>query len=199
MKNLIKIFLIISLGFSSVFALNKDEIKPKMAEKIDNVLVILGKKELTNDQKGEQIIKIIDEVFDYNLMAMLSLGKQTWVSINSQQRAEFTELFEEKLKKSYIDKLKLYNDQKVKIIGLKDHQGSRAQLQTELLGKDKTYQINYNFYENRKDKQWYIYDVDLVGVSIIKTYQLQFNGQLKEKTFDELLEELKDSLANETK
>ena len=59
---------------------------------------------------------------------------------------------------------------------------------TELLGKDGVYKINYNFYNKSKDsEQWLIYDVDLVGVSIIQTYRQQFAGLLKEKTFDEML------------
>lgn len=197
MKNLIKIFLTLAIICSSSFALKKDEIKPVMTQKIDNVLLILEKKDLTTDQKGEEIIKIIDEVFDYNLMSMISLGKQTWTSITPAQQQEFTKVFERKLKKSYIEKLELYNDQKVKILGLEEYKGSRQQLQTELVGKDETYQINYNFYDKKGD--WLIYDVDLVGVSIIQTYRQQFAGLLDKKTFDEMLNMLKDSLKEEAK
>ena len=107
---------------------------------------------------------------------------------NSWKQKQFTKVFENKLKKSYIEKLELYNDQKVKIIGLKPHNNTRLQLETELLGKDGIYKINYNFYNKSKDnEEWLIYDVDLVGVSIIQTYRQQFSGLLKEKTFDEML------------
>jgi phospholipid transport system substrate-binding protein len=194
MNNILKLLLVMVFTITSAFALKKDEIKSQMTAKIDNVLLILEKKELTTAQKGEEIIKIIDDVFDYGLMARISLGKETWNSLSEEKQKEFTEVFEKKLKKSYVEKLELYNDQKVKIVDLLPYKGSRLQLETELVGKDEVYKINYNFYNKSKDdNQWLIYDVDLVGVSIIQTYRQQFSGLLKEKTFDEMLVLLKDS------
>ena len=189
LKNLFKILLLVGFIITSANALKQDEIQVIMTKKIDNVLSILEQKSLPINKKGEQIIKIIDEVFDYELMARIALGKETWDTLNEQKQKEFTKIFETKLKNSYIEKLELYNDQKVKILGLNPYKNARLQLETELLGKEGTYKINYNFYNKSKDniEQWLIYDVDLVGVSIIQTYRQQFSGLLKEKTFDEML------------
>lgn len=189
LKNLFKILLLVGFIITSANALKQDEIQGIMTKKIDNVLSILKQKSLPINKKGEQIIKIIDEVFDYELMARIALGKETWDTLNEQKQKEFTKIFETKLKNSYIEKLELYNDQKVKILGLNPYKNARLQLETELLGKEGTYKINYNFYNKSKDniEQWLIYDVDLVGVSIIQTYRQQFSGLLKEKTFDEML------------
>ena len=189
LKNLFKILLLVGFIITSANALKQDEIQVIMTKKIDNVLAILEQKNLPINKKGEQIIKIIDEVFDYELMARIALGKETWDTLNEQKQKEFTKIFETKLKNSYIEKLELYNDQKVKILGLNPYKNARLQLETELLGKEGTYKINYNFYNKSKDniEQWLIYDVDLVGVSIIQTYRQQFAGLLKEKTFDEML------------
>ncbi len=188
LKDLFKILLLVGFIITSANALKQDEIQVIMTKKIDNVLAILEQKNLPINKKGEQIIKIIDEVFDYELMARIALGKETWDTLNEQKQKEFTKIFETKLKNSYIEKLELYNDQKVKILGLNPYKNARLQLETELLGKEGTYKINYNFYNKSKDgEQWLIYDVDLVGVSIIQTYRQQFAGLLKEKTFDEML------------
>ena len=188
LKNLFKILFLITFAITSANAMKQDEIQTVMTKKIDNVLTILEQKNLPINKKGEQIIKIIDEVFDYELMARIALGKETWDTLSEQKQKEFTKIFETKLKNSYIEKLELYNDQKVKIIGLNPYKNARLQLETELLGKEGTYKINYNFYNKSKDsEQWLIYDVDLVGVSIIQTYRQQFSGLLKEKTFDEML------------
>lgn len=193
MKSLFKILLTIVFVFTSANALKKDEIKNQMNLKIDDILVVLKKDELTNGKKGEEIIKIIDGVFDYKTMARISLGKKTWKSLSSEKKEEFVKVFEEKLKNSYIDKLELYTDQKVKILELTPYKKSRLQLKTEIVGKNEVYKINYNFYNNKKIKEWLIYDVDLLGVSIIQTYRQQFSGLLKEKTFDEMLVVLKES------
>ena len=188
LKNLFKILSLMLFAITSANAMKQDEIQNIMTKKIDNVLTILEQKNIPFNKKGEQIIKIIDEVFDYELMARIALGKETWDTLSEQKQKKFTKIFETKLKNSYIEKLELYNDQKVKIIGLNPYKNARLQLETELLGKEGTYKINYNFYNKSKDsEQWLIYDVDLVGVSIIQTYRQQFSGLLKEKTFDEML------------
>ena len=188
LKKLFKFLLIITDTVTYANALKENEIQEQMTKKIDNVLLILEKKELNISQKGDEIIKIIDEVFDYELMARIALGKETWNTLTNEKQKEFVKVFENKLKKSYIEKLELYNDQKVKILGLKPYNNTRLQLETELVGKEGNYKINYNFYNKSKEKEeWLIYDVDLVGVSIIQTYRQQFSGLLKEKTFDEML------------
>ena len=188
LKNIFKFLLVLTITITYANALQENEIQEQMTKKIDNVLLVLEKKELSLSQKGEEIIKIIDEVFDYELMAKIALGKETWNNLSLEKQKEFVKIFETKLKNSYVEKLELYNDQKVKIIGLKPHNNTRLQLETELIGKEGSYKINYNFYNKSKDKEeWLIYDVDLVGVSIIQTYRQQFSGLLKEKTFDEML------------
>lgn len=194
LRNVFKVLLILVFSFSFANALTQSEIQSTMTKKIDTVLSILEKKDLTIPQKGDEIIKVIDEVFDYELMAKIALGKETWNSISEDKQKKFAKVFENKLKKSYIEKLELYNNQKVKILGLKPHNNTRLQLETELIGKDSTYKISYNFYNRSKDaEEWLIYDVDLVGVSIIQTYRQQFAGLLKEKTFDEMLVQFENS------
>lgn len=191
MKNIIKLFLALALLITSASALKKDDIKTQMNLKIDSALVILKNKEIKKEEKAQQIMELIDDVFDYNVMARIALGKKTWKSLSSEKRDEFVKVFEGKLKNSYLDKLELYTDQKVKIIDLLPYKKSRLQLQSEVIGSDESYAINYNFYKNKKLNEWFIYDVDLLGVSIIQTYRKQFSGLLKEKSFDEMLELLK--------
>ena len=194
LRNVFKVLLVLVFSFSFANALTQNEIQPTMTKKIDTVLSILEKKDLTIPQKGDEIIKVIDEVFDYEIMEKIALGKETWNSISEDKQKKFAKVFENKLKKSYIEKLELYNNQKVKILGLKPHNNTRLQLETELVGKDSTYKISYNFYNRSKDaEEWLIYDVDLVGVSIIQTYRQQFAGLLKEKTFDEMLVQFENS------
>ena len=192
LRNLIKILLIVSILASSAFAIKKDEIKSEMNNKIDQIISIIKNKDLNKEKKNEKIIEIIDPVFNYKLMARISLGK-TWNTLSSKKQDEFATLFEQKLKTSYIEKLNLYTDQKVKIIDLLPYLKSRLQLTTEVIGSKEVYEIKYNFYEDKKSNEWLIYDIDLVGVSIIQTYRQQFSGLLKEKTFDEMLLILKDT------
>ena len=188
-NSLLKISILLTILFSNSHALKKDEIEKEMANRIDNVLLVLKNKDLSKEEKKKEVINIVDDTFDFELMAKIALGKNTWASISEEKQKEFSITFEDKIKKSYSDKLELYNDQKVKILSLDPYNNSRLQLKTELVGKEGTYSINYNFYE--KDGEWFIYDVDLIGVSIIQTYRQQFGGLLKEKSFDEMFAQFK--------
>ncbi|RXJ88179.1 phospholipid-binding protein MlaC [Arcobacter sp. CECT 8985] len=184
-----KIFLITCL-VTSLFAFEKNNIQEQMTQKIHKVLSILKDSSLKKKQRNEKIINIMDNSFDYNIMSMLSLGR-TWKTISNDQRKSFSKAFIERLKESYIDKLELYNDQKIEINKLKQNK-SRLILNTILIGKKENYPIDYKFYENKKANQWYIYDVNILGVSIIQTYRKQFDEYLKEKSIDDLIQYLKE-------
>ncbi|PIF03462.1 MAG: toluene tolerance protein, partial [Arcobacter sp.] len=56
MKNIVKIVLILSLGFNFAFALKKDEIQSEMTTKVNKVLDILSQKNLSKTQKGDKIV-----------------------------------------------------------------------------------------------------------------------------------------------
>ena len=172
-------------------ALKQNEIQPKMQEKINSAILILDSKGATKEQKARKIFAILDEVFDYPTMARIALGKGQWDKITQTQRDDFIKAFEMKLKQSYVEKLELYDNQKVSIIKVAPHQNGRLQLQTQLIGKGEIYPVNYNFHDRGRKNNWLIYDVDISGVSIIQTYRQQFAGLLKTKSFDELLRELK--------
>ena len=187
-KKLILPFILLFASCS--FAMTKANIQTEMTNKIDKVLIVLKDSNLSKSEKANEIISLMNSAFDYTLMSRLSLGK-TWKKISKEERIEFIKIFTQMLKNSYVDKLDLYTDELVKIIGTKEPKKNRLILETQLIGKDAKHDINYKFYKvkNAVDT-WLIYDVDLIGVSIIKTYQAQFKGFLKDKSFQELLTHL---------
>ena len=184
---IITILTILFLTFTSLFAaIEKEKIAPVMKEKIDTVTLLLQDKNIAKESLKEQIYAIFDPVFDYDLMAKLSLGPVTWKTLTQEQKDRFVKLFEARLKASYVNKLDLYTDEVVAIKEVKPVK-SHIYLLTELIGKETNYNIDYKFYD-AKETGWRIYDVDILGVSIIKTYRSQFAGILKEKSFDALLQ-----------
>lgn len=188
MKRLIITLVSVVLFTVGAHAVQKDQIVPVMEDKISSIITVLQDQTIQKDEKPEKIYLIIDEVFDYRLMSRISLGK-VWKKISKEQQNEFIQLFEQKLKQSYVDKLDLYTDEKIKILEAQEVKKNRIKLLTNLIGKDEVYKINYKFYK-AKSGEWFIYDVDIIGVSIIQTYRKQFSGFLKDKSFEELLKTL---------
>jgi len=183
-KFLVLIFSLLILS-KSLCAIEESKIKDVMQEKIDNVISILQQKDKTLKERTDKIFSIMDALFDYNVMSQIALGKD-WKNLSSEEKAEFTKLFETKLKNSYIDKLDLYTNQKIEIDGVDKLNPKRIRLITHLIGKDEKYEIEYKFYKNSND-DWLIYDVNIIGVSIMQTYRQQFAGYLKNKSFKDLL------------
>jgi phospholipid transport system substrate-binding protein len=193
MKKMIIVLLVI---FStSLFAMQSDDVKSSMDAKIHKALQILKNKQEATEEKAKKIFKIFDEMFDYNLMARLSLGKREWMNIDNNQRKKYVDNFIKLLKESFIEKLKLYNDQKIKIEDFLKTRSSRAILKTFIIDKKDKTEVDYKFYRSKK-RGWIIYDVIVAGVSIIQSYRKQFADILHNGNFEEFLKSMKKSTAD---
>ena len=67
-------------------------------------------------------------------------------------------------------------------------------LKTQVIGEQKNYDIDFKFYPNGSD--WRIYDVDIVGVSLIQTYRSQLGDVTQSLGFDELIKRLNSTVIN---
>ena len=184
-----KVIILLLLSVVFTHAVEEQNIKKVTDTKVRKVLLVLKDERLSQKQKEQKSIRIIDDLFDYNTMAKISLGKR-WKSLSKNEKKQFTIAFEKKLKHSYLDKLRLYNNQKVIIKDVKKIKHNRITFETKIIGQDGTYKVIYLFYKKKQNNQWYIYDVNLVGVSIIQTYRKQFSAFLKTKSFNQLLKSL---------
>jgi len=184
-----KLLLLLTFTIVSTHAVEKQDIKTVMDTKTKQVIEILTTKSLSQKQKEKKSIKIMDPIFSYSTMAKISLGKH-WKTLNKEEKQAFTKAFERKMKYSYIDKLKLYHNQKVITTKPKQTKKNRITLTTKIIGTNETYKIVNSFFKKKDTNQWYIYDVKLAGVSIIQTYRKQFKAFLKTKSFKQLLKTL---------
>ena len=188
--------LLISIFSTTILfaALLKDEIVPVMTENIDYVIDSLKEKELKQDEFIKDIFERFEGVFDFSLMARLSLGASQWKDLSSDERDRFEKHFVDKMKRSFVQRLELYTDEEVVVRGaeeVKVGKATRIYLLTELVGDEKNYSIVYKFH-NAGDDSWMIYDVDILDVSLIQTYRSQFDGYLKTHSLDELISWLKE-------
>jgi phospholipid transport system substrate-binding protein len=159
-----------------------------LKDKWSAVVQILKNNDIEDEQKKEKISKIVKPLFDFPLMAKLSLGRKHWPKLNESQQEQFTRLFSERLKTSYGKKIALYKDQKLLFKPTKKKNGI-VQIPTELLHKDKKVAILYKL--RKVDNKWKIYDVGIQGVSVLLTYRSQFDEILSHGTVEDLLSKLK--------
>ena len=154
---------------------------------LDAVFTVLQKKDLSPQARKNEVVEIVTPMFDFNLMAKLSLGKKYWPNLSQEQKERFTELFVERLRQSYLNKLTAYTDEKI-VYESPIVDEKKVSVPTVLISKGKKISMLYKLYP--ADNTWKIYDIEIQGVSIIRSYRAQFNEILQKGTFDDLLEKM---------
>ena len=77
----------------------------------------------------------------------------------------------------------------MKVVGGEQSKNNRYNLKTSMVLDGKLNYIVFKFYDNKGD--WKIYDVDILGISVIQTYRSQFGDILTNADFQTLLTKLK--------
>ena len=183
------LYAVLSLLFvcQAVIAQNKPSAEELLKENLAAVFAVLQKPDLNQEAKNQKIIDIVNPMFDFSLTAKLTLGRKYWPGLTPEQQESFTQLFIKRLRASYIDRITLYTDEKV-LYESPIEINQKIHIPTYLVSKDKKISILYKFYNS--ESNWKIYDLEIQGVSIIRSYQSQFYEILKTGTFDDLLTKL---------
>ena len=167
---------------------NAGEPTEAIRDAVNQGVEILNKAKLDNQKQRAQVIdrlrQIVYPLFDFNEMAMRSLGAN-WRRLNPQQRQEFVSTFTALLEKTYADQIDLYNGQKVVYSG-ESIDGNYAQVDSRIIDKDgQNYSVVYRLH--RVDGKWRIYDIVAENISLVNNYRSQFNRVIARSSFEELL------------
>lgn len=187
MRSLLYTVLILFITAQTGLTSNENEAQALLKTKLDAAIAVLQKKDLDQQKKYEQLVEIVKPMFDFHLMAKLSLGRKHWPGLSEEKKDEFTDLFIKRLQSSYLEKLSLYTDEKV-FFKTPVQDKRKVRIPTEIISNNNRISMIYKMYKSKKD--WKIYDIEVEGVSIISTYRSQFDQVLSKGTIDELLQRL---------
>ncbi|MDH3357173.1 MAG: ABC transporter substrate-binding protein [Desulfobacteraceae bacterium] len=187
MRSLLYTVLILFVTVQTGLASDGIEAQAILKTKLDATIAVLQKKDLDTQKKNEQLVAIVTPMFDFQLMAKLSLGRKYWPGLSEEKKGEFTDLFIKRLRASYLEKISLYTDEKV-FFKTPVQDKRKVSIPTEIISNNNRISMIYKMYKSKKD--WKIYDVEIEGISIISTYRSQFDQVLSKGTMDELLQRL---------
>jgi phospholipid transport system substrate-binding protein len=189
------LYAVFSLLILSQTVIGADKIAPEEVLKstLDRVFEVLQKEDLEQQAKNKAVVEIITPMFDFARMAKLSLGKKHWPGLTKENKDRFTELFVKRLRQSYLDKLTTYTDEEI-IYEPPVEVKKKIHISTRLISKGKEISMLYKFYNS--NNSWKIYDVEIQGVSIIRSYRSQFNEILQRGTIDDLLDKMEKPVEN---
>lgn len=177
----------------SLHADEQTELKKHFLNKIDEVILVVEDNTLSKNERNAEIISILTPMFDFQLMAKLSLGK-SWKQMPKKDKPRFVDLYVKRMEKSYSSKVDSYNNEKVKVQKILQPKRNRIALITDLVSVDDSLEIVYKYYKPKKPKKgkdkWLVYDVEIKGVSILKADKAQFKEFLQTKSIYELMDVL---------
>jgi phospholipid transport system substrate-binding protein len=184
MKTFLTIVAIVIFSGPSARAADTNSAQDFLQSNLNAVFAVLEKKDLEIQAKQKEIEAIVTPMFDFSLMAKLSLGKKHWTGLTPENKDRFTTLFIKRLRQLYLDKLTDYTDEKV-IYGSAVEVNKKVHIPTDLVSKGSKISMLYKLYAS--ESRWRIYDIEIQGVSLIRSYRSQFNEILKNGTFEDLI------------
>jgi phospholipid transport system substrate-binding protein len=189
MKLSLALFLAVMwISFGTVAQARAGEPTEAIKNAINQGVEILRNAKLDNQKERSQVIdrlrQIVYPLFDFNEMAMRSLGAN-WRKLTPEQRKEFVATFTALLEKTYADQIDLYDGQQVVFSG-ENIDGNFAQVDSRIIDpKGQNYSVVYRLH--RVDGKWRIYDVLAESISLVNNYRSQFNRVIAKSSFEELL------------
>ena len=139
-------------------------------------------------QRRKLVRAVLQQLFDFQEMSRRSLGANA--RRYKDRLGEFTPLFVDFLEHSYMGVLEKNGDAKIQY--LKEIlDGENLQVSTKTRLKDGSeYSVDYKLYLSQTG--WRVYDVIVENVSLVNNYRSQFDRALKKKSFDALLQDLRE-------
>jgi phospholipid transport system substrate-binding protein len=149
------------------------------------------------DLQHEKLWKIIQRVFDFKEFSKRVLGSN-WKKFTPQQRKEFTNVFAKFLSKSYLRKVQeRYKEEKFIFLSQDLSTDSKALVKTKI--RFRSLEVPVNIRMLRRNGDWKVYDVIVLGVSAAKNYRAQFYVILLKESPAELIKRLKKKNARQAK
>lgn len=145
---------------------------------------------LPKKEQSQILVELVRERFDFQEMSRRVLGPQ-WRNINADEQEHFVELFTQLLQYAYIDRIDDYSGQEVEFVGQRIR-GDRAEVQTVLIEKDRSYNVSY-IMQLQQDR-WMAYDIVAEGVSLVRNYMEQFREILRRHGYDGLVKQLEEKI-----
>lgn len=147
------------------------------------------------DEGAEFLSQLVEDkmipIIDQDKMAKLALGKH-WKDITDSQRKDFIAGFKRLLIKTYSGAFKAYTGQDVIYGETKfNKENDKAIVQSDIQMPGSTpIRLQYRLYRV-EGEQWLVYDANIAGLGLLKTYRTQFAEQISRDGVEKTIAQLK--------
>jgi phospholipid transport system substrate-binding protein len=165
----------------------EDDPETALRGTVDRVVAVLRDATLADAAKRTAVKRVIDERFDYGLMASRVLATN-WRRATEAQRAQFTELFEALLADTYWGRISRYRNEEIRFLPTAPPDRGYATVRTVILTTGADVPVDYKL--ARKDGEWLVYDVVIEQASLVRNYRGEYQQIVQRDGIDGLLRRL---------
>jgi phospholipid transport system substrate-binding protein len=131
--------------------------------------------------------------FDWEEIARRALAIH-WRERTPQERQEFTELFRDAVQGMYLQRLEVAAQERLQDIPAirymgEQVDGQRAMVRTTVVTR-RGREVPMDYRLRHSDGQWRIYDIVIMGVSLVNNYRIQFQRIIAQSSYEELVRQL---------
>ena len=178
-----KMFVLLSLASVLAFAAEDpvNAVKKKDAE-----LQTLLKKSSRNAKETERVKSLLNDSFDFALLAKKSLSKGDWEKQDAASQEKFVAEFQRMVRNSSAKRLELYRADSTVYEPAKMKGTDEARVVAHLWNKGKESVLEYKM--SLVNGNWKAWDLVIDDLSTARNYKEQFGQILKTKSFAELID-----------
>lgn len=171
-----------------------------LAEDGPEALITRLATEVLEQVKGDKAIQAGDvskiiALVDAKVMPNVNFQRMTssavgraWREATPEQRKRLQDEFKTLLVRTYAGALAQVKDQVVHVKPLRGKAEGDVLVRTEIRGRGEPIQLDYRV--EMSDKGWKIYDLNVLGIWVVQTYQTQFAAEVNKGGLDGLINTL---------
>jgi len=164
---------------------------------VSNIIGVMQNQELSRpdrkEVRREKIMAYVSQRFDFEEISKQTLAAN-WRDLNPEQRKNFERLFSELLKNTYIGRVEAYSNEVVHFDKeiFDGDQRSKVMVYTKVVKNNQEIPINYKLMSKNGD--WFVYDVMIEGVSLVRNYRTEFARILAQDQYPGLIKRLQEKI-----
>lgn len=178
--------------------LGPQEVVQKVAQDTLNDLDA-HREEYRKDPQGirELVDKNLLPYFDTEYAARLVLARH-WREATPEQRERFVDAFYQSILQSYGEALLDFTSDRLKILPFQGKPGDTAVTVRSEVRRDNGSRVPVNYSLHETEEGWKAYDVQIEGVSYVKSFRTDFGAEIKQKGLEAVIKRLESQVASGT-
>lgn len=156
------------------------------------IIDVLHDRSIDRFEKNSRILSAVNELFNYEVMAKLSMGTR-WLQMSPPQRTEYLALFTERVKRMYLGTLYNFTDQDIRVGPASQLGNECVAVPTMLVNNGIRTEVVYKFHRSKPDQDaWRVYDIKIEGISMVQAYHADFSSYMGTGCATGLIEKLRE-------